>query len=892
MIKKIKRLVAVLIAFIITALSALPVSAGVEHIILHQPTTSEPFVTVTNAYNANYQWFIANLDYGEELTDKSDLIPVDGQTSSSLTSTPDGKKYVCEITWSDGVQKFSDVIINNYAITHQPTASEPYVTLNNSSGAVFQWYTSNCSSVTVTDTNGANTLAASTVYDGTCADGLWHGTPGSPVDIEFELKENQLLAVTPSAEFNGTVEEYGESFLSSQAGTYFYLAESNTDFNLCVENDTPFSAKVEVLTFTDSVPVDNQSDCALTVGADGKYYFCKIKGNGQNLTTPVFRYDFAFTHQPNATEPYAEINSSKNAVFNWFEVSDTTYKITDSASSENERELSNLWVGSFVDGKWKSNASGTFEGQLFIQKGQTLSIVLPDNFEGGVGGLQFTDGAYTYTAETNEKFYIYLKNPTVFSFEIYISEIKNIQEITDVSQNEFNLPIDGKTYRCSVSVDGKELWSEPFTNDYVITHQPSKNEPFVKTNDEHASDYKWYKVERKLFDVTDSVDSESAVIPSHIYKGSVSDGIWLSQNGKLDIELNLKKNDVILVELSDGYNGNVTVNESDLSFSGKYFTFIVPQNGLFNVLVSSANSLINFNASLKVMRGVKGALIGNTETEPDAISNGEYLCCVTFSDGTTTESDPILITDGALDVLEKELKLIAENATEDESQRIAQIAESANGLSPTDTDEKERIMAISACAANLLSVIMQKSNAVTTLAALVDEYDTDKLVPSDKNDLISIKDNISVLLSGTNLSQNQKEKLTAMLDRCDELIERINSLNITVSIINNPQKAEINYGQTITLSATATDIPKGAKIVWYVNDKIVAEGESFDFSPESNSVVTVKLLDENGNIILGKDAEETADTEQIIVKSNFFIKLINFFKKLFGISQTIVQTVS
>lgn len=892
MLSKFKRLLAILSAFVIAVLSAVPVSAGIEHLILHQPTTGEPFITVSNAYHATYQWYIADLNEDEAFTEKTDVLPVDGQISRYLTAIPDGKKYVCEIIWSDGTKKFSDVITNSYAITHQPSASEPYVTLNNYSGAIFQWYKSNFSSVTVADIAGENTLAASTVYDGSYAEGLWQGAADTPVDIEFELKENQLLTVTPSAGFDGTVEEYGEAFLSSRSGVYTYFANEDARFNLCIENDESFSAKVEIITFTNASPVSGQTSNTLSLNADGEYYFCEITGNGNaKLTTPSFKFDLAITHQPDAKEPFVEINTNKSTAFRWFETTEATYKITDNPTDENELEIRNLWVGSYENGQWNSNALGTFEGQVLLRKGQTVSIVLPENFEGGVGGLQLKNGAYTYTAETNEKFHIYLKNPTTFALDIYISELKNEKEITELTQNKFTLPVDGKTYRCSVFVDGNELLSDTFVNSYTITRQPAENEHFVETNDNNEVSYQWYKVEKKLLNVTDSVSSENEIVPYHIYKGVFAQKLWQSQNGRLDFELSLKKNDVILVSLSDDLNQYVTVNEIETSFSDGIFAYIVPCNGLFNLFVSSPSSAANFSATVKVLRGVRSTLLNDANATLNAISNGEYLCSVTFSDGTMQESDFITVTNGALDSLEKELGEIAENVTENDKEAILEIAAAASELSPADTDETERIKAISDTAANLLGIITQKSNAVTSLVSAVEEYDIGKLVPSDKNALVSIKGKISDLLEGGNLSQNQINALTALIDDCDRLIEKIDSLNITVSIVNNPKKTEINYGQTITLRASATDMPTGSKIVWYVDGESLAEGECFDFSPEKDSAATVKLLDENGTVILGKDAEEISDTEQIDVKTNFFIRLINFFKKLFGISQTIVQTV-
>lgn len=892
MLPKAKRLTAVFAAIIVAVLSAMPVSAGIEHMIIHQPTTNEPYVTVTSPFSASYQWYIADLDDGEEFSSGTDITPVSTQTASALTATPDGKKYICEITWSDGAQKFTDVITNNYAITHHPSASEPYVTLNNVSGATFQWHQSDFNAVTVADTDSADTVAASTVYGGSYAGGMWHGTPDIAVDIEFELKKNQLLAVTPSADFDGTVEEYGEAFLKSQAGVYTYLATEDVDFNLCVKNAESFNVKVEIITFIGSTPVIGQTDNTLTLNADGAYYFCEITGNGNaKLTTPSFKYSLAITHQPDAKEPYIEINTAKSATYTWFETSVSTRKVVYGFENENEIEIYNLWVGSFTDGKWSSNASGVFEGQMFLRKGQTLHLALPDNFESGVGGLKFEDGVYSYTAETNENFYIYLKNPTPFEFEIYVSELKNEKIIAELSNSKFTLPVDGKTYRCSVLVDGVELSGDPFVNSYTVTHQPQENAPNVETNAQNSVSYQWYRLEKKLYDVVRFSDTENRIAPSHIYKGIFSDESWQSQNGRLDIELNLKKNDVILVRLLSDSKVSANVNETDMSFSGEAFTFIAPKNGLFNLIVASPYSSTNFTASVKVLRGVKASEFSDTDATLNSISNGGYMCTVTFADGTTADSDPIIITNGSLDALEKELNSLTETATEDDKEKITQLALVASELISADASETARIKAIKDSAADLLALIAQKSTAVTALASAVEEYDSNKLIPSDRIAVTSLKNDITSLLNGKNLSQSQKDSLAALLDICDGLLEKIEALNITVSIVNNPKTAQIKFGETLTLSASVTDMPENAKIAWYVDGELTAEGETFNFSPEKSSVVTVKIFDENGNVILDKDEEEISDSEQVDVKTNFFIKLINFFKKLFGINQTIVQTV-
>lgn len=887
MLFKAKKITAFLLAVIIMSLSTVSAFAQIGCIITHQPTTAEPYIAVTNAYSASYQWF----EFGTDGTEKT----VDGQTASQLTVTPDGKNYFCKISWSNGTEKLSDVITNNYTITHQPSAEEPFVILNNPSEAKFQWYKNNHKELTlVMDDPVENEIAISYFWSGSYSDGIWSGDSTEPIDIEIELEKNQILTVTPNDGFSGTVEEYGESYLTERSGVYSYTAEDEKVFNLCIEDSKPFNAEIKIITFTSTSPVYGQTGNMLTVNADGDYYFCKISGNnGAELSSLIFKIDLAITHQPTPKEPYVEINTSENVTYSWYEVTEKTYKVTGGASSETERPISDLWVGSFSSGKWYSNQNGTFEAVLNIYKGQTIVLDLPDDFHGGIGGLRNENGSYLYTAVTNEKFYIYLNNPEPFDFDIYIKEFE-VKEQTPVSdKNTLGIPVNGKYYRCEVSIDEAVIVSEIVKNTYAITHQPTENETYVETNSKENS-YQWYRVSKKLYNVVDKIIAENELNAEHIYIGTYADSLWTSDNGKIDIELNLKKDDILIVNPSDSFNGSVSEYDgNDLSrFEGAY-TFISQKDGIFNLYVSTQNTASSFSASVQVLRGAKADLLdGQTNPDLSPVSNGEYICVVNFADGTVIDSDSVDISEGTLDKLETDLKKFSEsNVNEDNLSDITNIVKTANELKPSDTTELERINSVIEKASVLIGIINEKTNLISSLSSVVASYDINKVIPSDKAALTELKANIIELQNSGNLSTNQKTKLSELLEKCNSLIQKTETMNITVSIVNNPTETEIEYGETIVLSSVATDMPYNAKIVWYVNGSAVSEDERFEFTPKTSSSVTVKITDENKNVICDKNGNEISDSQQINVRSNFFIKIINFFKKLFGINRTIVQVI-
>jgi len=114
----------------------------------------------------------------------------------------------------------------------------------------------------------------------------------------------------------------------------------------------------------------------------------------------------------------------------------------------------------------------------------------------------------------------------------------------------------------------------------------------------------------------------------------------------------------------------------------------------------------------------------------------------------------------------------------------------------------------------------------------------------------------------------------------------------TIKIKNNNGSKTINYGETLKLTATVTDKPANSKIYWYVDGFIAGEGEVFNINFEKGTkIVTVKLVDENGVVYQNASGDEIADSETVTINSGFFQKIISFFKNLFGINRTVVQTI-
>ncbi len=113
-----------------------------------------------------------------------------------------------------------------------------------------------------------------------------------------------------------------------------------------------------------------------------------------------------------------------------------------------------------------------------------------------------------------------------------------------------------------------------------------------------------------------------------------------------------------------------------------------------------------------------------------------------------------------------------------------------------------------------------------------------------------------------------------------------------IKIKNNNGSKTINYGETLRLTASVTDMPADTAIYWFIDGVKKGEGEIFNVSFESGTkTVEVKLVDSSGNVLKNASGNEIKDSESVTVKAGFFQKLISFFKNLFGSNRTVIQSI-
>ena len=98
----------------------------------------------------------------------------------------------------------------------------------------------------------------------------------------------------------------------------------------------------------------------------------------------------------------------------------------------------------------------------------------------------------------------------------------------------------------------------------------------------------------------------------------------------------------------------------------------------------------------------------------------------------------------------------------------------------------------------------------------------------------------------------------------------------TISIKNYVTSRTVDYRTTITFTAISTYMPDNSSIHWYIDGEKAGEGEQITVEKAKETfTVQAKVVDDSGKIL------NSTETELVKVKTDFFSKIIAFFRMLF-----------
>lgn len=191
-----------------------------------------------------------------------------------------------------------------------------------------------------------------------------------------------------------------------------------------------------------------------------------------------------------------------------------------------------------------------------------------------------------------------------------------------------------------------------YLEEYAIDTQPTADNPTVAVNQTKDAAYQWYPASLATEAVTDQNTTQGA------YPCTYADGKWTagedSYGDKGWFTLALKKGDIITVTVAEGetiptddglcLNDRASGEMDAVSFQPDktVYTLTAPADGTYTLKSFMGNTVPVISATAtKVQLGQ--AVSGQTTDTLTAPAAGDYLCQITYPDGTVLQSDLISV---------------------------------------------------------------------------------------------------------------------------------------------------------------------------------------------------------------------------------------------------------
>ena len=336
--------------------------------------------------------------------------------------------------------------VADYAITHQPTAEEPYVALNYGEDASYQWY--EIKDLTeITDGNKlfswscfVSDFTAESTYNP--VDG-WSGLTYGEDDVlyyivsDFDKGEKVTLKFSSPAAYVAFISLEASVECKVVGNTATAEIPSEGVYGICAiaENSNP---SVKIYTGNERhTALANETDADLD--AFGGFYYCKVTAaNGQEFISDTVDLTYRISHQPTDTERYVALNNSAGAKYKWYSVKNSSIQITDA----NGFKLVLPEAPRIYGGKYESstnNWSPDIDGYYFLVKLKRGDII----------DLSFSS------------------NPTILTYSFSVRE-GTIDSVTEINDSRIFAWNDG--YYCINAKGGGDLYARIIRKEYVAVN--------------------------------------------------------------------------------------------------------------------------------------------------------------------------------------------------------------------------------------------------------------------------------------------------------------------------------------------------------------------------------------------------------------------------------------
>ncbi|MBR3976127.1 MAG: hypothetical protein IKJ88_09750, partial [Clostridia bacterium] len=231
-----------------------------------------------------------------------------------------------------------------YKFTHQPTDKEPYVTLNNSTDAVYQWYKmSDTAEITDSDEIYLWSDFFGEESEESSYDSKFGWSPiilydsGDYVDYiiaDFKAGDTVILEFTSPVylAYMSNIAEEAEVEFTIDGNIATGIVETDGAYVVWAEAE---GTKPSVKIYRGAIAINalsGETSATLANPAYGAYYYCEATaGDGTVLVSSIADFSYRITHHPTPARMYVTLSNDTGAAYQWYKGERVVAEVTDSS---------------------------------------------------------------------------------------------------------------------------------------------------------------------------------------------------------------------------------------------------------------------------------------------------------------------------------------------------------------------------------------------------------------------------------------------------------------------------------------------------------------------------------------------------------------------------------
>ena len=502
-----------------------------------------------------------------------------------------------------------------------------------------------------------------------CGNACEHRDENKDYKCDFCNGEIEIKTVVMDKDYSVLIDdnEYDEyvKFVPEKTGTYVIESDNGgNDDDIDPYVDIYDSNNNRVASNDDSNYFDTYNFCCIFRAEKGKEYFIELGCYDYEV-----EYEYRISanqsieHQPTSGEPWLEMAWDYDAEYQWYAVE--MEEITDENAEGRNADGEEIASYSSEEG-WKGvKYSDTINEMNFfmieLEAGDTINMQISEFVtEFGIWSVNNNE-LYFYDVEANEICQFTASGDDIYYVYAYCSEearvrayfVEEMEAIEGENEATLKNPTMGTSYVCIATDKTGTYISNVLTYTYAIIKQPTESDLSVGLNGDADAKYQWYYVDVKSQEITDEdadivgygeedsyYDEDGwhaslLQLYSGDYMGGVFFGIDLEEGQKITFEFDAHVSEFGMLDW------NIYQEAKKENFDGGKFTLVAPASGHYEVYYYGEEDFaLRAYMEMEEYIPIDGAT--SATYNPDKVGN--YVCKVTFSNGTTEMSKVFEVT--------------------------------------------------------------------------------------------------------------------------------------------------------------------------------------------------------------------------------------------------------